>query len=51
MLAFVGAGCPKAQHTVLESLRAQAHSTGDTAAFAHEVGLDAARDPTAFGEQ
>jgi len=51
MMAFVGAGRPTAQRAVLESLRAQARGTGDTAAFAREVGLDAARAIQAFGEE
>ncbi|MGH8085099.1 MAG: tetratricopeptide repeat protein [Lysobacter sp.] len=51
MMAFVGSGRGKAQQAVLESLQAvAATSTGDTAAFAREVGLDAARAIQAFGE-
>ncbi|MGQ4659592.1 tetratricopeptide repeat protein [Lysobacter sp. F6437] len=51
MMAFVGSGRGKAQRAVLESLEtAAATGTGDTAAFAREVGLDAARAMQAFGE-
>ena len=51
MMAFVGSGRGKAQRAVLESLQAVAATgTGDTAAFAREVGLDAARAMQAFGE-
>jgi hypothetical protein len=50
MMAFVGAGRPKAQRAVLDSLAAAAGGTGDTAAFAREVGLDAARAVHAFGQ-
>jgi hypothetical protein len=52
MMAFVGSGRLKAQQAVLESLEAVAVTgTGDTAAFAREVGLDAARAIQAFGER
>ncbi len=49
LMAFVGADRPKAQRAVLESLEAAATGSGDTAAFAREVGLDAARAIYAFG--
>jgi hypothetical protein len=49
MMAFVAAERSKAQRTVLESLEAAAKGTGDTAAFAREVGLEAARAIQAFG--
>jgi tetratricopeptide (TPR) repeat protein len=52
MMAFVGSGRRKAQQAVLESLEATAATgTGDAAAFAREVGLDAARAMQAFGER
>jgi len=51
MMAFVGSGRGKAQQAVLESLQVVAATgTGDTAAFAREVGLDAARAMQAFGQ-
>lgn len=52
MMAFVGSGRGKAQQAVLESLQAVAATgAGDSAAFAREVGLDAARAMQAFGER
>lgn len=52
MMAFVGSGRRKAQQAVLESLEAVAATgTGDAAAFARDVGLDAARAMQAFGER
>ncbi|HEY0884840.1 MAG TPA: tetratricopeptide repeat protein [Ramlibacter sp.] len=50
MMAFVGSGRRDAQQTVIESLRAAASGSGDTAAFAREVGLDAALAIQAFGD-
>ncbi len=51
MMAFVGASRERAQHAVLESLEAAATGgTGDTALFAREVGLDAARAVMAFDQ-
>ena len=50
MMAFVGAGRREAQAAVLESLEAAARGETDTAAFAREVGLPAARAIQAFGE-
>jgi hypothetical protein len=50
MMAFVGAGRRKAQQAVLQSLHAVAAGDGDTAAFAREVGLSAARAMQAFGD-
>jgi hypothetical protein len=50
MMAFVGAGRPKAQQAVLESLERAAAGETDTAAFAREVGLPAARAVRAFGQ-
>lgn len=51
MIAFVGSGRGKAQRAVVDSLEVTAATgTGDTAAFAREVGLDAARAMQAFGE-
>ena len=44
MMAFVGAGRDTAQRAVLESLQVAARTgSGDSALFAREVGLDAAR--------
>jgi hypothetical protein len=51
MMAFVGSQRPKAQQAVIESLTAAAAGDGDTAAFAREIGLDAARAIQAFGEE
>ena len=51
MMAFVGAGRDTAQRAVLESLQVAARTgSGDSALFAREVGLDAARAVQAFGE-
>jgi hypothetical protein len=49
MMAFVGAGRPKAQQAVLDALVAAAGGDDDTAAFAREVALDAARAFQAYG--
>jgi len=51
MMAFVGAGRPKAQQAVLESLERAAAGEADTGAFAREVGLPVARAVQAFGLQ
>ena len=50
MMAFVGSGRNDAQQAVIESLRKAAAGATDTAAFAREVGLDAALAFQAFGE-
>jgi hypothetical protein len=50
MMAFVGSGRRDAQQMVVESLRTAASGSGDTAAFAREVGLDAALAVQAFGD-
>jgi hypothetical protein len=50
MMAFVGAERRAGQEIVLETLRAAAAGDSDTAAFAREVGLDAALAMQAFGE-
>jgi tetratricopeptide (TPR) repeat protein len=51
MMAFVGAGRGKAQRAVIESLQIVARTgEGDSAVFAREVGLDAARAVQAFGQ-
>lgn len=51
MMAFVGSGRGTAQRAVIDSLQVVATTdTSDTAAFAREVGLDAARAVQAFGE-
>ena len=51
MMAFVGSGRITAQRAVIESLQVVAATgTGDTAAFARDVGLDAALAVQAFGE-
>ena len=51
MMAFVGSGRITAQRAVIESLQVVAVTgTGDTAAFARDVGLDAALAVQAFGE-
>lgn len=49
MMAFVGSRRPKAQQAVIDALEAAAAGAGDTAAFAREVGLNAARAIQAFG--
>jgi hypothetical protein len=50
MMAFVGSGRRNAQQAVLDALENAAGGEADTAAFAREVGLDAARAIRAFGE-
>jgi hypothetical protein len=50
MMAFVGSGRDKAQQAVIDSLRGAAAGVGDPAAFAREVGLDAALAIQAFGQ-
>ena len=50
MMAFVGSGRKDAQQAVIEALRKAAAGTTDPAAFAREVGLDAALAFQAFGE-
>ncbi|HEX5611583.1 MAG TPA: tetratricopeptide repeat protein [Burkholderiales bacterium] len=50
MMAFVGAGRRAEQAAVIESLEAAAGGENDTAAFAREAGLPAARAIRAFGE-
>jgi tetratricopeptide (TPR) repeat protein len=50
MMAFVGSGRGKAQRAVIDSLQVVATDASDAAAFAREVGLDAARAVKAFGE-
>ena len=50
MMAFVGSGRTQAQQAVIDSLRTAAAGTGDPAAFAREVGLDAALAIQAFGQ-
>jgi tetratricopeptide (TPR) repeat protein len=49
MMAFVGSGREREQKAVINSLRAAATGVGDPAAFAREVGLDAALAIQAFG--
>jgi hypothetical protein len=48
-MAFVGSGREREQKAVINSLRAAATGVGDPAAFAREVGLDAALAIQAFG--
>jgi hypothetical protein len=51
MMAFVGSGRrEREQKAVINSLRAAATGVGDPAAFAREVGLDAALAIQAFGQ-
>jgi hypothetical protein len=50
MLAFVGSGREQEQQAVIASLRTAAAGDTDTAAFAREVGLDAALAIQAFGQ-
>ena len=50
MMAFVGSGRRKAQQAVLDALENAAGGDADTALFAREVGLDAARAVRAFGD-
>ena len=50
MMAFVGSGREPAQQAVIASLQAAAAGAADTAAFAREVGLDAALAIQAFGQ-
>jgi hypothetical protein len=50
MMAFVGSGRDSEQQAVIESLKAAASGSADAAAFAREVGLDAALAIQAFGQ-
>jgi len=50
MMAFVGSGRADAQQAVIDSLRKAAEGAADPAAFAREVGLDAALAFQAFGQ-
>jgi hypothetical protein len=50
MMAFVGSGRERAQEDVIESLWSAASHGPDPAAFAREVGLDAALAIQAFGQ-
>jgi hypothetical protein len=50
MMAFVASGRDREQQAVIRSLRAAATGVGDPAAFAREVGLDAALAIQAFGQ-
>lgn len=50
MMAFVGSGRIRAQQAVIDSLRTAAAGAADPAAFAREVGLDAALALQAFGQ-
>lgn len=50
MMAFVGSGRAQAQQAVIDALRTAAAGTADPAAFAREVGLDAALAIQAFGQ-
>jgi hypothetical protein len=50
MMAFVGSGRVQAQQAVIETLDRTARGEDDTAAFARDVGLDAALAVQAFGE-
>jgi hypothetical protein len=50
MMAFVGSSRRDSQEAVIDSLRAAAAGSADPAAFAREVGLDAALAVQAFGE-
>jgi hypothetical protein len=50
MMAFVGSGREDAQQAVIDSLERAGAGAGDTAAFAREVGLDAALAIQAFGQ-
>ena len=50
MMAFVGSGRRDAQRAVIDSLRTAASGSADPAAFAREVGLDAALAMQAFGD-
>jgi hypothetical protein len=50
MMAFVASGRQREQEAVIRSLRAAATGVGDPAAFAREVGLDAALAIQAFGQ-
>jgi hypothetical protein len=50
MMAFVGSDRVREQQAVIESLERAAAGSSDTAAFAREVGLGAARAIQAFGQ-